>query len=249
MKLFKKIENESTEEFDAEVPEVEVPKNPVDEEMIAEIEKLIENYIPPFMERYAEKLKELTNKNETTIISRSELNQETIKELGIGEIEEPLTRFIMHSVGPKIDKALSSQETEKEHSLELVEKTISVLVEGAVEKINTQIEQLIALVIGEEMDVSQEEMAEDELVAEVIGEYVNIVKDSSDSILEEPIDEIVEYPEIIESTVELPEERTAESGKIPDLDELRDRLIDEMLDKYSQKLEDELSDESELTKA
>ncbi|MHA1200838.1 MAG: hypothetical protein ACTSQF_16100, partial [Candidatus Heimdallarchaeaceae archaeon] len=46
-----------------------------------------------------------------------------------------------------------------------------------------------------------------------------------------------------------PEERTAESGKVPDLDELRDRLIDERLEKYSQKLEDKLSDESELTKA
>ena len=251
--------------FDKSNDEYEgVPKNPVTDKMIEEIELLVENYIPPFMDRFSEKMHEITTNEDNLLLTEDELKKQVLEKLGITTLEEPLTKFIKHSIYQKIQPVLPLQETLRDQALKQVKETVQAQVNNAVQTINNQIHQLISPDVKEEPLTSLGEMSEDELVAEVIGEYVEIVEDSSESPEVDYDDSIEEYPAVVSGLVEHPLEEhieeaqevverpvsiLADNSAILDLDGLKDRLINRLLEKYSDELKERISDEEEFLKA
>ncbi len=303
-----------------DIPKVEVPKNPVDDEMVIEIKKLIEDYIPPFVERYSDKLKELTKKKNKTMVKNKwrqdkkqkkiddeetedekkeklqkeieeleaeiklklvelepvNLNLETIKELGLDKIEEPIINFIMHSVGPKIESVLPDQEIVKEKAMGLAKKAIAKLVDEAVGRIDAQIGILIAKVLVEEKEAAEVEAAEEiaeiteepvevvedpveevievvkevEVESKVVGAYeiLETAKEVSEEVVEEPVEEIVKSPEVVEQVIEQPVEEAVEP-KVADFAKVREKLIANILKKYAQRIEEKFLTEEEQIKA
>ena len=224
----------------------ETVRNPVSEEMKEEIKNLIANYIPPFIERYSDRLKEIEKEDIPNTIN--ELNERIIKEMGITSIDEPLTKFIMHSVSPKIESILSSQETIRAQSLELANQTISYLINNAVEQINDQIHQLIISKFGLEQVAEDEETEEDAFIAEVIGKFVEIVDDEQIDSKEEYDDTIMEYPEIVTGTVDLPVEETIKPV-ITDFSKIKEQLTAKILEKYVHRIEEKFPDIGDQLKA
>ena len=252
----------------------EVSTNPLTKEMIEDIELLIENYIPPFMERYEEKLQDIVLYESDNISSVEDLKEKIIKKLGIGSLEEPLRRFIIHSVRPKLEPVLPQEEAEKQKAMVIANKTIDSLVDVAINYINNEILQLLTpeTSIEQEEKESLADMDEDTLVADVIGEYVEIVEDKpveavgadGEAVTEESEEEILEYPSVVSGLVELPVEplaeevqedteksvvKMAESLDVLELDALKDLLTNQLLEKYSDELRERLSDEEEFPKA
>jgi len=232
-------------------PAQDVSNNPLTEEMIEDIEHLIETYIPPFMDRYEDKLRDIVLYDSDDITSKEDLKKRIIKKLGIESLADPLFKFIMHSIRPKITPLLPQEETSKMAAFEKAKQTVAKLVDGAVEKINGKIELLLTpdTEESEKDQVSIVEMDDDALVAEVIGEYVEIVDDSPEEVPElEVEDQIEEYPPVVTGTVDLPAEETLKPEPV-DYDKLKELLIERMLMKHSHKIEEKFPDLLDQNKA
>jgi len=232
--------NDNTDFF-----ENEVLQKSVREKIIDEIENLVESFVPPFIERYSEKLKNILI-NETSIRTRDTIHRETIRGLGIEKIEDPLSRFIMHSIKPKLESILSPQE--KEQAFELADKIISEQIEQASKKIRTQIQQILDEEFVDEIEEEQERKEEDEFIAEVIGKYVQIVEENPEEILEESPDDIEEYPEIVAGAIDLSKTENEET-KITDFNKIKEQLIENNFNKYVHKIEEKFSNFQDQEKA
>lgn len=232
--------NDNTDFF-----ENEVLQKSVREKIIDEIENLVESFVPPFIERYSEKLKNILI-NETSIRTRDTIHRETIRGLGIEKIEDPLSRFIMHSIKPKLESILSPQE--KEQAFELADKIISEQIEQASKKIRTQIQQILDEEFVDEIEEEQERKEEDEFIAEVIGKYVQIVEENPEEIFEESPDDIEEYPEIVAGAIDLSKTENEET-KITDFNKIKEQLIENNFKKYVHKIEEKFSNFQDQEKA
>ena len=202
----------------SDLPDDEVLQKPIRDRIIDEIENLVDSFVPPFIERYSEKLKNIIN-DEPSIQTRETIHSETIRGLGIERIEDPLSRFILHSIKPKLESIISPQE--KEQAFELANKIISEQIEQASNKIRIQIQQLLDKEFGDAIGEEQEKKEEDEFIAEVIGKYVQIVEENPEEILKESSDDIEEYPEIVPGTIDLSETETKEP-KMADFNKIYD---------------------------
>ena len=229
----------------SDLPDDEVLQKPIRDRIIDEIENLVDSFVPPFIERYSEKLKNIIN-DEPSIQTRETIHSETIRGLGIERIEDPLSRFILHSIKPKLESIISPQE--KEQAFELANKIISEQIEQASNKIRIQIQQLLDKEFGDAIGEEQEKKEEDEFIAEVIGKYVQIVEENPEEILKESSDDIEEYPEIVPGTIDLSEPETKEP-KIADFNKIKDQLIENILKKYVHKIEEKFSNYQDQVKA
>jgi hypothetical protein len=268
--MFKKIKDKAPKVPKADIPDVEVPKNPVDDEMINEIKGLLEEYIPRFINLYTDKLKELVKEKNKKIVKNKKqvkekkekkeeetdeekkkeileeielleieinetleelrpvpLNLETIKELGLDEIKEAITKFIMTNVGSKIEAALPAGETVREKGMELAEKAIAKLVDEAVSKIDDLIGELMEKVLKEEEEAAEAELEEvDEVVEEPVEETIEeIIEEPADKIAEEPVEEIVE--EVVHEPVETMKREVEEEPAEP-VEEVIEEVVQEV---------------------
>ena len=229
----------------SDLPDDEVLQKPIRDRIIDEIENLVDSFVPPFIERYSEKLKNIIN-DEPSIQTRETIHSETIRGLGIERIEDPLSRFILHSIKPKLESIISPQE--KEQAFELANKIISEQIEQASNKIRIQIQQLLDKEFGDAIGEEQEKKEEDEFIAEVIGKYVQIVEENPEEILKESSDDIEEYPEIVPGTIDLSEPET-EEPKIADFNKIKEQLIENNFKKHVHKIEEKFTNYQDQEKA
>ncbi|TFG09316.1 hypothetical protein EU534_02285 [Candidatus Heimdallarchaeota archaeon] len=227
--------------------------NPINEEMIEDIEHLIETYIPPFMDRYEDKLRDIVLYESDNITSKEDLKRRIIKKLGIVSLEDPLFKFIMHSVKPKIQPLLPLEPTSKQEALDQVKATVSKLVEEAVKKINSHIEELLTPEKEqvEKEQINLDELDDDALIEEVLGDYVEIIDDISEEEEEEEQeieDQIEEYPAVVTGLVDIPTEEPLES-KATDFDRIKEILVERMLKKHSHRIEARFPDLIDQNKA
>jgi len=129
--LFKKIKDKTPK-----IPEVEVPKNPIDEGMISEIKRVIEDYIPPFIQDYNEKMQELVREKYKKI-AKLKMEQEKEKKKKEEETDDEKKSEIQVTI-EALDVEINGRIIELEHdnlNVETLKELGMDHIKGAITKV------------------------------------------------------------------------------------------------------------------
>lgn len=263
--MFKKLKDKVPEK-----PDIEVPKNPVDQEMINEIKQIIDDYIPVFIQNFTEKMTELV-KDKYKTVAKKKRNQEEEKKKKEEETEEEKKEEIQ-----KIIDKLEEEIKETLEELETDKITIETFKELGLDKLKDSITKTIMYEIGPKLEevLSVKEVIKEKAM-ELANKAIEKIVDESVSKIEEQISGLIEKAlrdeketvqaeleeieeeikekialepvEKVEFIVEKIDEERIEEVKeelvidmVDKYNEIREKVVEELLNKYKKRIEEKL---------
>ena len=197
--MFKKIKDKTPK-----IPEVEVPKNPIDEGMISEIKRVIENYIPPFIQDYNEKMQELVREKYKKI---AKLKLEQGKEKKKKEEADDEKKSEIQVTIEALDVEINGRIIELEHD----NLNVETLKELGMDHIKGAMTKVIMGAVGpkiEEKLPSKEPIREkamelaEKAIEKIVDEAVSRIEDQISNMIAKLLVEEKEVAEAVEVIVE-----------------------------------------------
>jgi len=198
--LFRKIKDKTPKP-----PEVEIPKNPIDEGMISEIKQVIEDYIPPFIQDYKEKMQELVREKYNKI-AKLKMEQEKEKKEKEEETDDEKMKEIQVTI-EALEVEISGRIVELEHD----NLNVETLKELGMDHIKGAITKVIMGAVGHQIEEklpSKEPIREkamklaEKAIEKIVDEAVFRIEDQISSMIAKVLVEEKEVAEAVEAIVE-----------------------------------------------